>query len=437
MTGYWWTAWLWWIGGAALGLLSLWLLYCSLLRDRSKGRKRCPKCWYDMSVAESLRCPECGNDAKRVADLLRTRRRWKGMWLCLLVFLAAGLLWIQPQVQQNGWVSVMPKTALILCLRLEDNQAFFAELDRRTQIDVSKFYPDVTGMMVTDVEVLYQWQWRLVGNTCMKLKEGDTDVLDRRLLLRWLSRASTNIIGDDADKFFRAMLSFLEDADPGLRRDAAIYCADARSPEVALAYIRPLLNDPIRQVRIGAMSGLQLLGHYSPAPVPVLVEALKHDDREVRAHAAAALGFMAKNLEEPTEIFEMLVDIYRSDSEARVRAQALSAICKFESQRARAYEFMREAFSSAESVIREEAISSLTTMDQFDEAFDLEFALRGLDDESQYVRLDAVWLLDARISTESLRPYQELLRGFAESDDENVRGAVRQQLLRIQEAIED
>ncbi len=437
MTGYWWAAWLWWIGGAVVGLLGLWLLYSSLLRDRSKGRHRCPRCWYDMSVAESLRCPECGNDAKRAADLLKTRRRWKGLWLCMLVFLTAGFLWIQPKVQQDGWVSVMPKTALILCLRLGDTQALFAELDRRTQIDVSEFNPYFTGMLMTDPESLYQWQWRLVGSACVELKKGDTDVLDRQLLLLWLNRASTNIVGDDADRFFRATLSFLGDVDPGIRSDAAIYCADARSPEIALESIRPLLDDPIQQVRLRAITGLRLLGHYSPAPVPLLVEALKHDDGEVRLYATGALGSIAKFGEEPTEVFETLVDIYRSDSDVRVQAQALSALCKFESQRARAYEFMREAFWSTESALREEAIWSLSMMEQFDEAFDLEFALQGLNDESPDVRSQAAWLLNVRISTDSLRPHEELLRGFAKSDDENVRGAVRQHLGRMQDAIED
>ena len=438
MTGYWWTAWLWWIGGAVVGLLGLWLLYCSLLRDRSKGRRRCPKCWYDMSVAESLRCPECGNDAKRAADLLQTRRRWKGLWFCLLVFLTAGLLSIQPKVQQDGWVSVMPKTALILCLRLGDTEALFAELDRRTQINVSgEFNTYFPGMLVTDPASLYQWQWRLVGNACVELKKGDPDVLNRRLLLLWLHRASTNIVGDDAERFLRANLSFLEDADPGIRSDAAVYCADARSPELALESIRPLLDDPIQQVRLGAITGLRLLGSYSPAPVPVLVEALKDDDGEVRLYATGALGSIAKYGEEPTEVFETLVDIYRSDSDVRVQAQALSAICMFVSQRERAYEFMREAFSSPESALREEAISSLTSMEQFDEAFDLEFALQGLNDESPYVRLLSAWLLNVRISTDSLRPHQELLRGFADSDDDNVRGAVRQHLRRMQDAIED
>ena len=74
-------------------------------------------------------------------------------------------------------------------------------------------------------------------------------------------------------------------------------------------------------------------------------------------------------------------------------------------------------------------------MEQFDEAFDLEFALKGLDDESPDVRLNAVWLLNERISPESLGPHQERLRGLADSDDEDVRGAVRQHLGRMQDAI--
>ena len=437
MIGYWWTAWLWWIGGAVVGLLGLWLLYCSLLRDRSKGRRRCPKCWYDMSVADSLRCPECGNDARRAADLLKTRRRWKGLWLCMLVFLTAGFLWIQPKVQQDGWVSVMPKTALILCLRLGNIETLFSELERRAQVDVGDFNPGFTGMMMFDITSLKQWQWRLVGNACIELKKGDPDILERQLLLLWLCRASISVVGEDAERFFHENLSFLEDADPGIRSDAAGYCADARWPEIALESIRPLLDDPLQQVRKGAVLGLRLLGHHSPAPVPFLLEALKDDNSEVRLYAAAAFGSIAQYGEEPTETFETLVDIYRSDSDVRVQARALGALCKFESQRARAIELMREAFLSPESALREEAMWSLTMMDQFDEAFDLEFALKGLNDESSDVRFCAAFLLNGRISTDSLRPHQALLRGLADSDDENVRGAVRQHLLQMQNAIED
>src|SRR5438309_1158927 len=41
---------------AAGALLLLW----SLFHDRPKGRRRCPRCWYDMRGVPSLLCPECG-----------------------------------------------------------------------------------------------------------------------------------------------------------------------------------------------------------------------------------------------------------------------------------------------------------------------------------------------------------------------------------------
>ena len=65
--------WIFWIAGGLLGIAGLWLAYWALLSDRAKGRKRCPKCWYNMQGAESLRCPECGHTAKSERKLRKTR----------------------------------------------------------------------------------------------------------------------------------------------------------------------------------------------------------------------------------------------------------------------------------------------------------------------------------------------------------------------------
>lgn len=214
--------------GFVLGMIGLWLIYWLLLGDRAKGRKRCPKCWYDMPSADSLRCSECGNDAKGESDLLKTRRRWNGLWLCLLVFLGAGYLWIQPRVKQDGWVSVMPTTALILCIRLDDNQAFIAELENRTQVNVKEYYPELQGssFLVNNPESLHRWQWRLIGDTCIDLMNDNPDILDRQLLFEWLYRSSWGVSEDDADRYFQATVSFLTNDDPVIRGRAALFTGD-------------------------------------------------------------------------------------------------------------------------------------------------------------------------------------------------------------------
>lgn len=69
------------IGLLAFAALGGWILQRALFGDRTRGRPRCPKCWYSMHLAPSLRCPECGTVARDERALLRTRRHW---WRALL-----------------------------------------------------------------------------------------------------------------------------------------------------------------------------------------------------------------------------------------------------------------------------------------------------------------------------------------------------------------
>ena len=76
--------------GLSLAFLGgLVLAYWGLWGNRSKGRPRCPKCWYDMrgSVPKVV-CPECGYDARLEHHLYRNRRRW---WVIVV-----GLILILP-----------------------------------------------------------------------------------------------------------------------------------------------------------------------------------------------------------------------------------------------------------------------------------------------------------------------------------------------------
>jgi hypothetical protein len=99
---------------AAAGLL---LLLWSLFWDRSRGRRRCPKCWYDMAGLPGLKCPECGREARRERLFHRTRRRPKAAILAVVLILGAAAI---PVVAffSRGW-SAMPTTLVIATLELK------------------------------------------------------------------------------------------------------------------------------------------------------------------------------------------------------------------------------------------------------------------------------------------------------------------------------
>lgn len=128
-----WSVILFWTGGGLLGIAAVFVLIRALFADRPRGRRRCPKCWYDMTHTPGLTCSECGRRAKREKKLRKTRRRWMAARLSILaIFIATGLL-LTPTVYRTGWYEITPTTVLILLEPgLADlNQAAFDELQER------------------------------------------------------------------------------------------------------------------------------------------------------------------------------------------------------------------------------------------------------------------------------------------------------------------
>ena len=165
--------WMFWIAGGVLGIAGLWLAYWALLSDRAKGRKRCPKCWYDMQGAKSLRCPECGHTAKGERKLRKTRRRWRWALLSVVLFLGATSLGLTPRVREGGLASILPTTGLILVQRYRDDLwAYEAVLSR---IRVKR--PD--GSVDHPRSKLYAWQWRMLASTCLQnIQEAEEGYLE-------------------------------------------------------------------------------------------------------------------------------------------------------------------------------------------------------------------------------------------------------------------
>ena len=111
--------WLWWLSGALVAAIGLLILFLALFKDRSRGRRRCPKCWYDMAGVPGLRCPECGREAKAERALGRRRRRWRGAGVgaVLLAIGVAGAAW--PQYNSREWVRLVPSVILAWWAPLE------------------------------------------------------------------------------------------------------------------------------------------------------------------------------------------------------------------------------------------------------------------------------------------------------------------------------
>src|SRR5688572_13487091 len=98
------------MGLAAVALPALiWSLRC----DRSRGRRRCPRCWYDFSGVSGLVCPECGKGMASERRLLKPRRRWRCGAVALVVLTGGVGLAMWPTLRSGGWTAAVPGWALV------------------------------------------------------------------------------------------------------------------------------------------------------------------------------------------------------------------------------------------------------------------------------------------------------------------------------------
>lgn len=127
----------WWMAGQPLAssLGGMWTTSASLLLvlavavafagvwfDTSRGRARCPACWYDLDPAVAVdeggnlaevTCPECGRKITDGSDLFRTRRKPSLIRLAMVLVLAAYVAFKVPEMVRWGPRGIIPTTALI------------------------------------------------------------------------------------------------------------------------------------------------------------------------------------------------------------------------------------------------------------------------------------------------------------------------------------
>lgn len=121
----WSVEWLYWAIAGTLAVCSLVLACWALFWDRSRGKRRCPSCWYDLSGSQGFagdkdkapalsRCTECGKKPRSERALHRTRRHWRWLPAAGLLLIAADSVRRIPDPDSEGWTRFVPTTAMIL-----------------------------------------------------------------------------------------------------------------------------------------------------------------------------------------------------------------------------------------------------------------------------------------------------------------------------------
>jgi hypothetical protein len=101
------------VAGALVALGALVILVWALRGDRARGRRRCPRCWYDLAGTTVLTCPECGHRAGAESHTHRPRRRWKLAAVALLAVVAGLCTAAWPIARSNRWPEFIPSWVLV------------------------------------------------------------------------------------------------------------------------------------------------------------------------------------------------------------------------------------------------------------------------------------------------------------------------------------
>jgi len=289
--------WVFWLLGGVLGAGGLVLAVWALFADRARSRRRCPRCWYDLSATDALVCSECGFVARREKKLYKTRR--KSRWACVaaVVLVMAYGLAVTPRIKRSSyhWPGAVPTTALLTCAPwLDANDALASELHLR-------------------IVAYGAWDWQQSWYARIWLaRYRRASGVQRAQTLRVLG-----YIGPAARFALPEVMAALREDDPQLRAAAAYDLGTIlEAPETSVGALVDLLGDDDEDVRGSAAWALWKFGRKEGEPdpalrasVPALTDALDDESENVRTWSAMALSRIA---DDPEFIVPKLVEALRS-----------------------------------------------------------------------------------------------------------------------------
>lgn len=329
-----WWAWTLYVTAAALGGAALLVLYSAVFRDRARGRARCPKCWYDMSGAQGLVCPECGRDAGTPRRLLKTRRRWgrAAGGLCL-VALAYGAALAPDAIRSGSWFVIVPRPAAMAVLPLFDSWG-------DTLLRSAGTRPGAAAS-------LSPWERMLLARACAREMESPALTASAgapvpALMAPVMRRARASGVlmglGEEAGAAVPILARMLRHGDREQRAVAAQVLGDVGGTSRAAVDAMVLaLNDPecdVRERVIAALGSIAGRGYVAAGPLPMTRElraiagALKDRERGPRIAAAEALMLLSRTRGLPPELLAGVVESVR-DPRLSTGGQGVQAAASF------------------------------------------------------------------------------------------------------------
>ncbi len=373
------------LAGAGLGMLG-W----SLLWDRSRGRRRCPKCWYEMRGSPGRTCSECGYVATREKRLFATRRRWRAALLAFLLLATAYGTLVTPRVRRSfiGWPGVIPTSILVAGFP-------FVDPDGSLSFEL--------GTRAAGNE-LWDWQKHWLTRRCLAIMKSDSE----RSRRTFIALETISLNGPAGPQALPALLQITQDDDAVLRRAATtaigVVGADDRS---VLHVLIELLEDPDEEVRTVAVVAIENHGSSksSPGALSALTRRLPDESEVVRIYSAIALGKISADSQLALSI---VVEAVRNPNRS-LRISALLALAELEPDTEGVITAIASALFDGDGTVRLIATQILASLGT-DAAAAVPALIETLDDDRMDMRQWAVYALgQIGPNAEAAIPYLEAI----------------------------
>lgn len=262
------TLWFYWIVAGVVGLIGVWLLWRGLWRDRSRGRPRCPKCWYRLdgitdgitdgntagitdakqinsAAFKPVTCSECGKKVVRHRKLFKTRRHWISITLGAVLLLTCWygtfvrdrMIKLDEPFEQ----AIVPTSVWMLALsRSEwplDTEETLSRVHARTAYVLPQFDPNGTPL-----ESITWWQRELLITSLARLAYQSDNDGHKQWAINWLGDLAVH-----SDTAITKLHELAKDGDVTTR--TRVFAAACNAKERALPLLAMAMESALQDPR--------------------------------------------------------------------------------------------------------------------------------------------------------------------------------------------